>query len=243
METANAALGLLKFESVPVLYEAPELFCCLSNVNNVVSVLLEQGVHMQAVQFLGIEPLRKPAIAFIGNLANGEASKVKEMIDAGLVQMLFSFLESEYTADVLLVLSNLVETIPDELVAIVTPQMVKVVVEIAQVASYDIRRECAFFMATLIWYMNPSVLGPLITVEVMEELSEMCSCGDSKIVLRCLGAIMRVYHLSRANDKISEFTEIMEAADVARRVEELIEDNNPEVIRSARALQSVFDKI
>lgn len=195
---------------------------------------------MEALKMLEVDALRRPALAFIGNLANGEAVKVKEMIDAGLVRILVAFIESEYTADALLVLSNLVETVPDEMTDVVAPQMVRLIVEIAQVANFDIRRECAFFLATLIWYMDPVVLDPLTNSEVLNELSEMCSSGNAKVIQRCLGAIMRLYHLSRATGRVAEFMAMMEEVDVAERVQELIDDNDPEILRSALALQSVL---
>lgn len=238
--TAEEALELIRTESVPVLHEVLELFCSLSNVNNAVSLFLERGLHMEALKMLEVDALRRPALAFIGNLANGEAVKVKEMIDAGLVRILVAFIESEYTADALLVLSNLVETVPDEMTDVVAPQMVRLIVEIAQVANFDIRRECAFFLATLIWYMDPVVLDPLTNSEVLNELSEMCSSGNTKVIQRCLGAIMRLYHLSRATGRVAEFMAMMEEVDVAERVQELIDDNDPEILRSALALQSVL---
>ena len=238
--TAESAIPLLKIQSVAAMRWVLQMFNNMACIGGTISLLLDLSVHVEIVKLLSVENLKQQALMLIGHLADGEPFKVQEMVDCGLVPVLFSLLESEFTALALQVMSSLVETLPDVFVPIATPKMAKDIVDIAQVASYDIRKECVFLLATMLQFLPPSALRPLINSDVMDELSEMCSCGNGRVVMRCLGALMRVCLLSRATGNMHELVAVMLSTEFADRLNELVSCENKCVAQAALALQSML---
>lgn len=242
LSTAQNAMNLLQIESIPAMRWILDLLSNLSKANATVSFLLENSIHTLIVKFLEIEGLRRPVLTLLSRLLTGESFKVREVANAGILPLLFGLLGTEHTSQALIVLSTLAETIPDVFVPLVTPQMASEIVEMAQVANFDIRRECVFFLATLLQFLPPDALPPLITPQVMDELSEMCSCGNGKVVVRCLAGMIRVGMLSISSGRAQEFRNVMLTTEIVGRLEELGLCENKCVVKAALTLQSMLSE-
>jgi hypothetical protein len=234
----DAAAELIHLKSSMALRSVLDFLCSLSNkMPTIVSVLCDHNIHISVLRLLDGGELCDAALNLVGNLAVGDPKNVKEMLDAALLSRLDELMGSEHTSAVLWIQSNLVESVPNEFVKRVTPDFVARILEIADSSGSDIQRECSYFLATLIVFMGWELLPVLVTAPVLELLVEMCDCGVSSVLVRCLDALLRSTQYVQTAGLIDRFAALIRQADISGKLDQLLEDSLADVSQRAMALQ------
>ena len=230
VEAARSMVPLLSIESCEVVTIVIRCFVEMSNshneFSNLVFVFYDLGLFSMVVGFLDNPKLVGAAIRLVGNLCVAEPAQIRDMLEAGLLQKVLYLLDSEYAADAFWVLSNLLERMQNEILAVINDAFVKRVTDVIELSSYDIQREASFFLATLILFSTESSIGHYLNSEVAEPLVQMLECGNEKTQLRCLEALIKIskYAMTSAGDDArAMFAGLLLENDVKNRLENIIE--------------------
>jgi hypothetical protein len=194
---------------------------------SILTNLYHANVHIAAIRFLDAPELRVPALSLIGNLAVAEPRYVKELVNSGLSQAILGLMSSECTAELLWVLSNLMESIPKTVISWISSEWLEEIIDIAESTSFDMKRECAYFLASAIVFLSergiPDVIWRAVPVIV-----DVCGCGDRAVVMRCLDGLLKAAKKSKGS---------FEPTEIADRLRELVDGSSLELVERAVALQ------
>lgn len=145
------------------------------------------------VSMLDNQELIQNALPLIGNISVGNSEHISSLLNCGLFQALMPLIDTEYTADVYWVLSNLVESMPNLTVPLFTTDFIDKSVDIATSAAFDVRREATFFIATLIIFTSIEDLSFFLNENTLDLICQMLALNNAVlIVLRCLDSLIRI---------------------------------------------------
>jgi hypothetical protein len=198
---------------------------CLVAMSNhhaaIVHSLCEHGLFAHVVRYLDVPELAGPSLRLIGNM-----SVVRPFgIGVALLGRLVAFLESEHAADAFWVLSNLTEVAASVVMPFVTDDFIARLIEIVGTSSYDIQKECTFFMSTLILFSQDSELDRFIQTPVVDILISMIGCGVEKVMLRCINTLIRFMRFLQAHPNPRMWSYLSES-DLSDRLGELTEQDD-----------------
>jgi hypothetical protein len=187
----------------------------------VVHSLCEHGLFAQVVRYLDVSELAGPSLRLIGNM-----SAVQQFgIDVALVSRLIAFLDCEHAADAFWVLSNLTEVAASVVMPFVTDDFIARLIEIVDTSSYDIQKECTFFMSTLVLFSQDGELKRFIQTPIIDILVSMVGCGVEKIMLRCIDTLLRFVKFLQGHPNPQLWNYLSES-DLADRLGELTEQDD-----------------
>lgn len=150
------------------------------------------GLYTKAVHWLKEPELTPVCLKLIGNVSNGKLSHIEEMMEEGMFGELMSLIETEYTADVLWIFSNLAESATVLMKDLFTEEFINRVIEFAQNSGFDVKREASFFIASYILYIDPAISTKCIRPETIEILVEMMGNGVPLLIVRAIDSIVKV---------------------------------------------------
>ncbi|OHS93645.1 hypothetical protein TRFO_11640 [Tritrichomonas foetus] len=193
------------------------------------------GLYVNVVNYLKIPSFAGAAIKIVGNLCIGNPSDVHMMLECGLFQLLIGYLRTEYVADVLWDLSNLLEAMTKDVLPMLTDDLINAIVEITSMSSYLVKREGAVFLSTLILYTDSSVVPAFVNVDIIEILVEMLGCSVTSVIWRCINSLMKLSH-NLQPDKLELFIQMLFDADIVKMLNDLVENNNTEIAEISRVM-------
>jgi hypothetical protein len=230
---------LLDVGSAKTVTGVLDCFVAMTNQHTaLVHSLYDLGMFKRVVSLMDDPALVSPMLRLIGNLSVAQPFQLQTMLDAGLPDKLFRELESEHAADVFWVLSNLLEAVSALIMPLIDAEFVTRLLEIIEGSSYDIQKEAAFFLSTLILFSQESDLPRFVSAPVIEALINMIGCGVEKVVLRCIDTVGKLVRFLAGNPIAEGVTSIKES-DVIDRLAELLDDpEQPLLAERAEALIS-----
>jgi hypothetical protein len=216
-----------------------DCFVAMTNQHSaLVHPLYDLGMFPLVVNLLDDPNLVSPALRLIGNLSVAQPVQLRTMLDAGLVPKLIREVESDHAADVFWVLSNLLEAASLLILPLIEEAFVKRVFEIIESRSYDIQKESAFFLSTLILFSPDSELPRFVVPHVIDVLVSMIGCGVEKVVLRCIDTVGKLVRWLQSHDARAVARQLAES-DLLDRLEELLDDpEQPLLAERADALST-----
>ena len=174
------------------------LYCLVSITNkkpSLVYKLYDLGLFREIISFLNEELLIPATLQIIGNMCVSQISYISILIQSNLLEILKNLLTTQYCPESLWVLSNLVESFPQTIIYSFDNSIIEVAIEIGSNGSFDEKKEAAFFISTLILFSSLDSVEFFVREDVIDIIEEMFGCGISLIVLRCLDACLKLYHL------------------------------------------------
>jgi hypothetical protein len=230
-------IQILSVGSVQTVASVLDCFVVMTNQHSaLVHTLYEQGMFSRVVEFLNKTELVAPALRLIGNLSVAQPFQLRIMLEAGLIVKVLDILESEHAADVFWVLSNLLEAVPALILPLIDADFVDRLFEIIDTSGYDIQKEAAFFLSTLILFSPEAEVQRFVMAPVIEILVGMVGCGVEKVVLRCIYTIGKLVRWGR---KGGETLKWVAESDLMDRLGELVDDpEQPLMVERAEALIS-----
>ncbi|KAH0787960.1 hypothetical protein GPJ56_008116 [Histomonas meleagridis] len=214
---------LLSLHSVHAVYII--LACFISMTNKLPALVFNMydlNLFPVIVNFLHNPELIGMALPLIGNLSVGQSFHIKTLLDCGLFPLLMQLIQTEFTADVYWVLSNILESVPQMTIGLFNPNFVAQTVEIAMTSSFEVKKEAAFFIATLMLFTQNADLKYFKNEDVVDLMIEMLGCSSNLIVLRCLDALLRFVHVNSTTGD-EEFLSLLQTKDLYNPLNNLIE--------------------
>jgi hypothetical protein len=242
---ARAMFPLLQLKSTTAVSWVLDCFVKLSNGDPaLIFLLFDLGMDQLAVKLLENEALVNSTLKLIGNLCVGEPNHIRTMLDAGLMQKLFEFADSECSGDVFWVLSNLLETAPNVIQPLITDEFVTKAIQITSSASFEIQKESVFFLATIIHNSGDSTLTRIMLTSVITVLVEMLDCGVDPVVMRCMETLRKFCQYAQQHAEIGgEVVELLNECDVNGQLDELLGHEASMVTEQAELLQMEYQAL
>ncbi|OHS98641.1 hypothetical protein TRFO_34920 [Tritrichomonas foetus] len=222
------------------------VFVEMSNkLPSIVFSLFDMNMSPVIVQLLNDDDLTGVALSLIGNMTVAQPFHINKLLENGLFDHLLRLLNSEHTADVLWVLSNLLESVTDSTLRLINTDFVVQVVTIAMSANFNIEKEAAYFLSTFILFSGQKSIENFVEhPEIVELLTEMLGCGSENIILRCMDAIIRFVQYSIIEPaKSSMIRQVIVESEARDRLLELTDGNTPNLKERASYLLNVIDKL
>ncbi|OHT00642.1 hypothetical protein TRFO_32669 [Tritrichomonas foetus] len=258
-------LPLLNLQSLVAVNFIIETFAEITNkMPSLVSVLYECGLYPLTAQLLPVPGLTCSTLRLVGNLAVGQPLHVEELINAGVLDVLMMLItgsstsqlsenttngfdfdlsnfNGEFIDDALWALSNIVESIGTIIIPRFSESFIMFVLGASQQLNYSVKKEAAFFIATLVAIADNAEAVKLIkTVEVSqavaELLADMLACGSEAIILRCIDAIRKLLRCEGVAATNGAFASALIEEDAQGRLSDLVEGGSENVAPMARVL-------
>jgi hypothetical protein len=185
------------------------LNCFVSMTNKLpalVFTMFDLGLFNVIVGMLSKEQLIAMALPLIGNLSVGHATHIHCLLECHLFDILTSLIGTGHTADVFWVLSNLVESMPHLTVGYFKGDFIARTVAMAEDSSHEIKKECGFFLATLVLFTEVADLTFFMNSKVLDLMVELLGCSIGLIILRCLDAL---FTFARVIDVVGASEEVL----------------------------------
>lgn len=222
-----------------------EAFVEMTNKQNqLIFELYDNNLYTLIVQFVQDERLTAVSLHLIGNLSVAQPYQINDMINAGLFPILNQLLTTEYTSDTFWIFSNLLETVTSSVLPLITPEFIANVIEIANTASFEVKKEASFFISTLIIFSDFSSIGVYITEEIIEILVEMLGCGVNLVILRCSDSIIKLMqYVQNDPTQATQFFSMVLDSDIMDRLTEVLETDQRLVNDKANFLYNQLNAI
>jgi hypothetical protein len=222
LDSVDPLLAILPVGSPRALASVLDCFVAMSNHHAaIVHSLYEHGLFAQVVRYFDVPELVGPSLRLVGNMSTVQPFG----LDGALVSRLIGFLDCEHAADAFWALSNLTEVASSVVMQFVTDEFIARLIEIVGTSSYDIQKECTFFMSTLIMFSQDSQLEKFIQTPIIDILVSMIGCGVEKVMLRCIDTLLKFVRLLRAHPNPDMWSYLTES-DLSDRLGELTEQDD-----------------
>jgi hypothetical protein len=199
--------SLLNLNSVNAVNGALNCFVSMTNkMPALVFTMFDLGLFPVIVGMLSKSELIGLALPLIGNLSVGHAAHIHCLLECHLFDILIGLIGSEHTADVFWVLSNLVESMPHLTIGYFKSEFIAQTVAMAVDSSHEIKKECGFFLATLVLFTEAVDLKYFMNSTVLDLMVELLGCSIGLIILRCLDALLT---FARVMDAVGASDDVM----------------------------------
>lgn len=224
--------NLLSSENPKVLQLVINIFVEMTNRVPLLTIaLFETSIFQKLLTLILNEELITPCLHLIGNMSLSQPSHIEKILQFGLFDILMNFINTSHCADIFWILSNMLESGPYLMIPLFTEPFLLLAIEAGSNGSFDLQKEIAFFLATLIIHSEKDNLMFFSTPKALSLIIEMFSCGVLEIVLRCLDAIVRLMLHFHTLGKTQELSSILEECDINQQLEEIIEHNSSNLIK------------
>jgi len=174
------------------------VFTCLIGITNkcpsLIHKLYELGMFSTIVQYLEYEDLISVCLPLIGNMSVSQSNHIRDLLDTNLLHKLSILLETNHASEVLWVLSNLIESIPQTMLSLIDYSTIEKALFLGINGGFEEKKESAFFLATIIVFSPINELSNYVNHEIVEILEEMLGSGVNVIIIRCLDSIIKLIH-------------------------------------------------
>lgn len=191
--------------------------CAIANQRpSAVNYFIDEGAHILVLRLLQSPELQSSSLCFVSKLCyTNESLKIQEMVDNGLVEILFELILTDHTALVLHVLSRICEKIPDIIFPILPSDFIEQLVEICNSSPFAIMKEGTLLLAILISHgSQEDIINHFIYPEIIEILVNMLSSSQDEIILSCLNAINRIIKIAESTSNLETLLPILSETDL-----------------------------
>ncbi|KAK8882283.1 hypothetical protein M9Y10_044925 [Tritrichomonas musculus] len=186
------------------------------------------------IKLLNDEDLRGSALCLIGNCCCGaNPSQIGVFLDEGLINYLLQFFQTDFATDSFWIFSNLLQSIPNVILPIISNQdFIQNVINIASSSSFDLKKEASYLLSTIIIFSGMANIKPFITNDVFDIFTDILSCGDQKIISRCIYAFAKfaTAAVQEGPQACAKLLEIVASSDLLSTLESIAENKIDENI-------------
>lgn len=222
---------------LPLKQEINEILDTLIEITNkapsLAFNLFQLGISERVLAFLDDPELQSSSLKLIGNLCLSQPEQVKKLIELGLFERIILLFHSEHASDILWILSNALECLPEVVCLKFDGEFIEQLVNISHSCNYDIKKEIAYLLATLIIFSSDDMKKSLIQVNIISILVEMLGCGSFIIILRCMCSLMACFHLIISTNSPALLNEF-DMNELKERLNDLLEFNDKMIVERAK---------
>lgn len=204
--------------------------------------IVEKQKYSQIISFLKVQSLINQGLSLISLIVNGYPPSLTTLIENGVIESLFEFLGTEYAANVYFVFAYMVENSPLILLKYFSEDFLKSTIDVALSSSLEVQQGAVYFLATVIKFSPANIVKPLVNNDTFEILSEMLSGEDSKIILQCLDAFIRICQILHSSNDTTMISEINKSY-LSKPLENLISHESYVVSNQANSLQKIMEGV
>ncbi|KAH0795465.1 hypothetical protein GPJ56_000678 [Histomonas meleagridis] len=238
--------SLVKFLDLPLKTEVSEILGTLIEITNKVPSLVfrlfEMGISQKLINFLSDPELRDAALRLIGNMCVSQPEHVKELLEEHLFEHLIALFNAGHVSDSLWIFSNLLESIPEVICPMFTGDFIQQLVQMKENCPYDVKKEIAYLLGTLITFASDEMAVSLIRPDIVDVLVEMLGCGTPLIILRCMSAIIACFHIITTTGNM-QLMSAFDVEDLKDRLKDLCDFNDEMVEERAFCMLSQLEKL
>lgn len=191
-------------------------------------------------------------LRLLENTVNSQLSADISLVENGFLQKLFFFIQlngacssspnsdpkvsicQSLAADSFCILSNMIRLIPETIIPEISHDFIKFAVMSSISSPATIKREITFFLATCILFFSNERILETISISkdgssvLLEEVSEMLSCGRHDIVSRCIGSLIALVRVLSSGDPhhLESFLSAMEELGIMKSLEDIMDSGN-----------------
>lgn len=224
-----ALVKLLSIQNETVQDAILRTLCAIANqMPSKVNQFIDEGAHILILQFLQSAELQSSSLNFVSKLCyTNDPLKIQEMVDNGLVEILFELILTDHTASVLHVFSKLCEKIPEKIFPVLPADFINQLVEICNSSSFSIMKEATFLLTIIINHQSQAeIIDNFMFQEIIEILVDMLSSSQDDIILPCLTALNKIIKAADAASKIDILLPMLTETDLLLALSNLEQNVN-----------------
>ena len=130
----------------------------------------------------------------------------------------------------------MLESVPQEMLPYFNDDFISSAISFVIDTSFDVKKEAAYFLSTLIVFSDPEVVPRFMTQEVTDILVEMLGCGVDMIQMRCLDSFFRFIYIMKRNPQYESYLNLLKDSDIMDRLNDLVDPNSPQLTERAEYL-------
>ncbi|OHT05245.1 hypothetical protein TRFO_27049 [Tritrichomonas foetus] len=176
------------------------------------------------------------ALDLLGNMCVADISLTQRMVEAGLFKILVDLIPTEYSSTALWVMSNIFESIPTRLLPFINKEFIEYLLDVGNSSSHDVKKEVAYFLATVILFVNSSIAPKFAVPDVIDMLVEMLGCGNANVVIRCMKALNSITVALLTFQGPDSVNQVFGSCDLYRQIEQVSEEYPGMISEYATAL-------
>jgi hypothetical protein len=206
-------------------------------INSIIAVLVVMSSKQPSIVFalsnLGLydiicdlvtnPKLTQEALRLLCNLCVAQPPQIKILLDHGLLDILMGLSSTPYAGDVFWVLSNLLESMPEVVFSTFENGLLEAALTAAEDAPFEIKREAAFLISTIIVYGGNEKIEEFFIDRVFCVISDILGCGVPNVVIRCFDALVSFLSYAQTSGKMKELIQLFTDNDIEDRLRDLDE--------------------
>lgn len=244
---------------VPILYNInlfalKSIMSCLisiiSSYTSVVDIYFDNNLDSICFSMLKNPELTSLTLSLLGNMcATGDPKRLLPSISVtdehpSLFQILVEMIPTEFSADVFWIMSSLFDNLPGELMNYITTEFIQYIISIGCSSGYQVKKESAFFLATVITKVSASYIPKFAeSAELIDTLIEMLGCGENKVVIRCIYAISYIIRSVESIKGKEAVLMIFSDTELVDQIENLKEEHGEIIPLISCLSDSTFDSL
>lgn len=213
----GALVKLLSIQDDDARVAILRTLCAIANqMPSMVNHFIEEGAHILVLRFLQSAELQSSSLCLVSKLCyTNEHLKIQEMVDNGLVEILFELIMTEHAASVLHVFSRICTKIPDKVIPALPSDFINQLVEICNTSSFAVMKEATYLLTILINREGPNeIVDCFMFTEIIEILVDMLSSSQDDIILPCLNAIDKILKAAKITSKVNILMPMLNETDI-----------------------------
>ena len=198
--------------------------------------IFDTGKVPAIIEMLENQDLVAAALSLIGNLSAAHPIQIQQMFDVGLMDKLTPLTTSPLAGDVFFVFSNLIASVPSLVIPLFDQPFIESALEIAQTSMFEIKKEVAFFLTTLVMHIGNEEMLEFIRPDFIDLIIEMLGCGVAQTITSCLNVMQRFAMAMANGDAETSLISESQWEDLADALEDLSERSPPTIKEMASNL-------
>jgi len=212
-----------------------------------VDMIIQVGCLPTIVECISNSDVVQPALRAAGNVAAGTPAQTTALLEANIldhVRPLLATTKKLVRKEALWLISNLTAGTPAQIGVVMDSGFIPRVLEMAVQDDGEVRKEAIWVCANIITGSKREQIEALVEMGGIAALVSTLSFHDAEIVGTCLDALRDILQSGKDNALIygdkNPYCELIEEQGGLDKLEELQEDENPDVYHKTRDILKAF---
>lgn len=149
------------------------------------------GIPLKTMELLQNEHLVGACLILLANFCHFHPKQVITLLQAGLLDILAQFAQTNHAGGSFSILSNLIESITNEVIDFCY-NLIPYALQLTQSCSFETKKEISYFICTFIMFSTSTVIKTVLHEDILELIIEMLGCSIPIIINRCLDSIQKL---------------------------------------------------
>jgi len=189
-------------------------------------ILFQYNIMPVLISAISNPELIVVSLGLIGNLCHTQPPQIIQLMQNGMYGIIEPFLYTNHMSLSLWILSNIMESIPDYVIPLISSELIQYIESCFTTASSDLKNEITYFLGTLIIVNNTTDNQAYIKDDIIDIFVEMLGSGVLFIVIRCLDSIIKLIEVAQVTGNIPKIESFLCNTDLEDRINDLSHNSN-----------------